>query len=377
MIITAYEALCNIGNNINEIYENAINGNNSCFENFDNYLKGKKVRAGIVKCDLPSIAKDNYNIRCNRLLLKTLQLLNSDITRLINKYGKDRIAVVAASTNSGVDDFEKSGIKKHFEIGNPAEFLHKQLGLEGFYTTVSTACSSGIVAFSVARDLITKEVADAVIVACTDSLSKVPVYGFNSLEVLSDKPCNPFSKNRSGMNMGEASAIFIAEREAACGIEVMGIGQSSDIYHSTTPDPDGVEAVKAMQTALKEANIEPKDVDYINAHGTATMANDIMEATAINKVFGNNVPVSSTKAMTGHCLGAAAGIEIALCAKLLENFDGRLYPNIYDGEYDKNLPYISLVENGKIYKQCRICMCNSFGFGGTNAIIILGIVNEK
>lgn len=370
MIITGYEALCNLGVNIDEIYNKAIDGNTDCFENTDKYIIGDYIRAGVIKTELPKINNPEFNIRCNRLLLKNIELLKDKIRNL--KYTKDRIGIVAATTNSGVEEFEQTKIQKHYELSNPALFLKHYLSLESFYTTVSTACSSGLKAFSVARDLLENKICDAVIIACTDTLTKVPIYGFHSLEVLSNKPSIPFSKNRSGMNMGEASSVFIVENGYSGGIKVMGIGESTDIYHSTSPDPDGKEAVKAIQKALKEAKINPDDIDYINAHGTGTVANDIMEANAIYKIFSDRVPASSTKPMTGHCLGAAAGIETALCCKLLDNFDGRLYPNIYDGEYDEKLPKINLVKRNKKYPRCNICMCNSFGFGGTDAIMIIG-----
>ena len=157
----------------------------------------------------------------------------------------------------------------------------------------------------------------------------------------------------------------------------MGLAESSDIYHSTTPDPDAIEAIKAINMALDDAKIKPNEIDYINAHGTGTSANDIMEANAIYSVFSSNVPVSSTKPLTGHCLGAGAGIEVALCLKLIENFDKRLYPNIYDNCFDDDLKKIKLVQKQEKYEKCDICMCNSFGFGGTNAIMILGRRNEK
>ena len=227
----------------------------------------------------------------------------------------------------------------------------------------------------VARDLLKNNISVAVIVANTDILAKVPIYGFNSLEVLSNKPSIPFSKNRSGMNLGEASAIFIVEKEGNCGIEIMGFGESSDIYHPTTPDPSGKESIAAIQSALDDAKLNPEDIDYINAHGTGTVANDLMEANAIYKVFSDKVPISSTKPLTGHCLGAAAGIETALCYKLIDNFDGRLYPNVYDGDYDTALPKINLAQKNKKYEKCKVCMCNSFGFGGTNMIMIVGKKN--
>ena len=372
MKITGYEALCNLGNNIDAIYEKAINGDNSCFEDIEGYIPDSHIHVGIIKEELPEITDKNYNIRCNSLLLKNLGLIENEIKQLITKYSKDRIAVVVASTNSGVEEFEISNNAEHYELGNPAKFIHTYLGLNCFYTTVSTACSSGIKAFLLARDVMNNNIADAVIVACADILAKVPVYGFHSLEVLSDKPSIPFSVNRNGMNIGEASSIFITEKEALNGIDIMGVGESTDIYHSTTPDPEGKESVNAIKMALAEAGITASDIDYINAHGTGTIANDIMESNAIYKVFGNKVPVSSTKPLTGHCLGAAAGIETALCCKLLDDFDGRLYPNVYDGNYDNSLPKINLAQKNKKYNKCKVCMCNSFGFGGTNAILILG-----
>ncbi|MBP3847044.1 beta-ketoacyl-[acyl-carrier-protein] synthase II [bacterium] len=372
MKITAYEALCNLGNNIETIYHKAINGDISCFDNLEGYINEGIVRAGLIKTDLPIIYEKDYNLRCNKLLLKNCELLKDNIQDIGKKYSKDKIGVIIATTNSGVEEFEKSENSKHFELGNPALFLKSYFGLSGFYATVSTACSSGLKAFSSARDLLNNNICDAVIIGCVDSLAKVPIYGFNSLEVLSDKPSVPFSKNRCGMNIGEGCAIFIAENDSSNGIKILGIGESSDIYHLTTPDPQAKEAINAMNSALNEAGLKSEDIDYINAHATGTIANDIMESNAIYKVFNDKTPVSSTKPLTGHCLGAAAGIETALCCKLLDSFDGRLYPHIFDKNYDKSLPKMNLVELGKKYQKCNVCMCNSFGFGGTNAIMIMG-----
>ena len=252
IVITGYEALCNLGNNINSIYEKALAGDASCFEDLTGYLKDTTVHAGIIHCELPQIYEPDYNIRNNRLILKTLDLLKEKINSLLDKYSPDKIGVIAATTNSGVEEYEKSHNPAHFELGNSASFLHKHLNLKGFYTTVSTACSSGIKAFSLARDLINNNISDAVIIACVDSFTKLPVFGFHSLEVLSDKPSLPFSKNRKGMNIGEACAIFVVEKDTQ-GIEIRGLGESSDIYHPTTPDPQAKEVIKAISTALTDA----------------------------------------------------------------------------------------------------------------------------
>lgn len=376
MKITAYEAICNLGNNIDEIFEQALKGNTSKFEILTNYIKNSTIRVGLINCGLPQIHSQDFIIRCNQSILKVFQLLENQINPLIKKYGADKIGVVVATTNSGVEEYEKIGNSNFYELGNPAKFVKTALGLNNFYTTVSTACSSGIKAFSLARDLINSGVSDAIVITCVDTLAKVPVFGFNSLEVLSSTPSTPFAKNRTGMNIGEACAVFIAEKSSDYGINVIGIGENSDCYHLTTPDPDGKAAIEAIKIALKDANLKPEDIDYINAHGTGTPANDIMEANAIYEIFKDKTPVSSTKPLTGHCLGAASGIETALCCKLIDSFDGRLYPNINGDTYDETLPKIKLVRQNEKYKKCDICMCNSFGFGGSNAILILGKNNE-
>lgn len=373
MIITGYEAICNLGIGIDEIYKNAILGKSDSFTLLENYIKSVSVRAGIVNCELSQIKNKNFNTRCNSLIVKNLELLENKIKTLLSKYSKERIGIICATTNSGVEEYKTTKNHLHYELGNPAYFVKEYLNLKGYFATVSTACSSGIKAFSLARDLMNNGITDSALVVSVDPLSKVPVYGFNSLEVLTNKPCNPFSKNRTGMNIGEACTVFIIEKEGK-GIKILGIGENSDIYHSTTPDPEGIQEANAIKNALNEAGLKPENIDYINAHGTGTIANDIMESNAIYKVFGDKVPVSSTKPLTGHCLGAAAGIETALCSKLIEQNDnkqGKLYPHIYDGEYDLTLPKIQLVQKNKIYKTETI-MCNSFGFGGTNAIMILG-----
>ena len=366
--ITKYEAICNLGNSIDEIFNNALKSDNDFFTPVDSIVKGETFPLGKINCVLPEITEEDYNIRCNRLLLYLLDKLDKDISVLKEKYGNNRIGVVVANTNSGVDEYEKSGNKKHFEIGNPAEFIKKHLGLNSFYASVSTACSSGIKAFATAKKLLDKKICDAVIVAGVDELSKLPVFGFHSLEVLSKTRTNPFSKNRNGINIGEAAAIFIVER--SCGeIILKGIGETSDAYHAATPDPKGYEAAHAINIALKNSKLVPDAIDYINLHGTGTVSNDLMEANAIYNTFGCCIEASSTKPLTGHCLGAAAAIETALCCHMLKH--QTIIPHIYDGEYDPSLPVINLV-TAPIHKKLTNVLCTSFGFGGTNAALILG-----
>lgn len=357
MKITKYNAICNLGNNIDEIFERALLGDNSKFKMLD----GKRL--GVVDCDLPLIDNPDYNLRCNRLVLECIKDFG------IENFDKDSLAVVCATTNSGVEEYDETLCEKHYEIGNPAEFLYKHFSLNNFYTSVSTACSSGIKAFSIAKNLLDKKVAKQVLVVGVDSLAKVPIYGFDSLEILSKEPTIPFSKNRKGINIGEGVAAFMVELGSVKDneIEIAGIGETTDSYHATTPDPDGIEAERAIRLAL--GNV--KTVDYINLHGTGTLANDLMEGRAIYNVFGSNVPVSSTKPLTGHCLGAAASLEIALCCKLLENGKGQVFPHIYDSKYDMDIPQIYLADKNTTLKSIKSCLCTSFGFGGTNTAILL------
>ena len=362
MRITKYNAICNLGNNINEIFAKALLGDNSCFEYSKEYIKEKTLRLGSIKTNLPQIELDNYNARCNQILLKVLEPLE------VEKLDKNTTAIVCATTNTAVEEFEQTRNYKFAEIGNPAEFVKDYFGFKNFYTSVSTACSSGIKAFIIAKELLDSNYAEKVLVLGVDSLAKLPLFGFNSLEILSSSPTNPFSKNRSGINIGEGAAAFIVKKDGD-GIEIAGLGETTDYYHSTTPDPSGVEAINAIKEAL--GNIKPCEIDYINLHGTGTVANDLMEATAISAVFGEKVPSSTTKPLTGHCLGAAASIEIALCAKLIETNSEKLFPHIYDGEYDLDIPKINLVKKNKIYNPTKTCLCTSFGFGGTNCAITL------
>ncbi len=371
--ITSFNAICNLGWGMDEIYSNAICGNNNFFEVKTDIINNKKVRLGIIKQDLPKIQNPVYDTRCNQMILSGLQLLEKGINKLVKKYGQEEIAVVVATTNTGVGEYEKTKNPNHFELGNPALFLKEYLQLKNLAISVSTACSSGIKAFSMTRDILREGFAKSVLVIGVDSIAKLPIFGFNSLEVLSPEPTNPFGENREGINIGEGIALFILENIDNPEIEILGLGETTDTYHSTCPDPTAKKSIKAINLAMNEANLLPEEIDYINLHGTGTISNDIMEANAINLIFGENVSCSSTKPLTGHCLGAAAAIEVALCCELIKRRITKLYPHIYNRKYDSNLPKIKLVsKKNNLLCDVKTCLCTAFGFGGTNAAIILG-----
>lgn len=339
-------------------------------------IKGDKFYFGKLEEDFEPIANKRYDLRCNRILKYLVDKLD------LSRFKKDEIAIVIGTTNSGIEEFETTENKHHAELGNPAEFLKWYLGTTNYSACVSTACTSGAKAFSTARKLLQNGVCKAVIAGGIDTLASMPSYGFHALEVLSHEKTNPFSKNRSGISLGEGGALFVVTKAdkrdleaksvsetAKCAL-LLGIGETSDAYHSATPDPDGTQAVNAIQLALKDANLKPEDIDYINLHGTGTISNDLMEANAIYKVFGDKVPASSTKPLTGHCLGAAASIEAFICYQILKG-ERNLPIHKFDGEYDENLPKINLVNEKTPQKNIKTCMSTSFGFGGTNAVMIL------
>jgi 3-oxoacyl-[acyl-carrier-protein] synthase-1 len=269
--------------------------------------------------------------------------------------------------------------------------VSRKFGLSGPSLTVSTACASGAGAVAKGAELIRAGFCDAVIAGGADVVSETVLLGFNSLETLSGARTNPFSKNRDGITLGEGAAFFVMSRDAGSGIELLGAGESADAFHMTLPRPDGGGAERAMKAALASAKaggagIDAGDVGYVNLHGTGTPANDRMEARAVAAVFPDyqrSPLVSSTKPVTGHTLGAAGALELALCWMILTapeipadappRAGGRGVPvHCWDGVYDEELPRLRFAAPGDRAERLRICMSNSFAFGGCNVSLILG-----
>jgi len=211
-----------------------------------------------------------------------------------------------------------------------------------------------------------------VVAGGADSMCRFTVAGFSALESVSAQRCNPFSRNRSGINIGEGAALFLLTREPGP-VSLAGWGESSDAHHMSAPDPQARGAIDALQQALQRAGWAPQDVDYVNLHGTATPHNDAMESVAIAQVLGSAVPASSTKPLTGHTLGASGGIEAALCWLLLaDNEQARLPPHWWDGQADEGLPPLALVAPGdRLPQPPRRVLSSSFAFGGSNAVLAL------
>ncbi|MBE6414653.1 MAG: beta-ketoacyl-ACP synthase [Verrucomicrobiaceae bacterium] len=375
--------VCALGCGKNEVLKNALSASVVGMVKSDSVIKGSQTVLGEVSCSLPEISNSYYDTRCNQLALKAVLEIESCILDAISKYGKDRVGVVIGSSNSGMREFQNeyylysrcNNINKplacHGELGNCADFLREYFKLTAPSYTISTACSSSAKAFASAQNLLKNNVVDAVIVGGADSICNFVVNGFSALGAISTNLTNPMSVNRSGINIGEGAGIFLMTKESAS-INLLSVGESSDAYHITSPDPSGEGAKLSMLDALKKANLQPSQIDYLNLHGTGTLFNDSMESKAVNSVFGENLKCSSTKAMTGHTLGAAGAIEAGLCYLMMSDLNStkQLLPHVFDGNLDDKISRISLVDNCE-YANVKYVLSNSFAFGGSNASVIL------
>jgi 3-oxoacyl-[acyl-carrier-protein] synthase-1 len=233
----------------------------------------------------------------------------------------------------------------------------------------STACTSSANALLFAKRLIGVGAYENVLVVGADALCYTTVCGFHALSVLSSKPCTPFDDKREGMNVAEAiGALLVQNEKMLDSIELVGVGASSDAYHMTNPDPEAIGAITSMQNALDDAGIGSDKIDYVNAHGTGTVANDRVEGLAVQKLF-DTVYVSSTKAITGHTLGAAAALEAIISCEVLKQ--GKIPPQtalLQQENENLNIP-TDVVE-----KDISYVMSNSFAFGGNNTSLILSKV---
>lgn len=377
IILSNLGFVCALGNSKEEIIQNAISKNSGIIKTKDD-IPNQNIPFGFVK------KNDTKPMRCYTLLDMAFSQIKDDIENLKKSYALSRIGIVLGSSNTGIHEAQKhieQWIKTNkcpadfsfdeIELGSPAVYLQKITGTKGPAYTVSTACSSSAKVFRSARDLIKNDICDIVIVGGVDSHCAFTQNGFFALESISPEQTNPMSKNRSGINLGEGCALFIMQKsEKANGVKLLGIGESSDAYHLTHPEPNGNGAELAMILALKDANLTSDKIDYINMHGTGTIANDSMESLAISRVFTNSVLCASTKPLTGHALGASGAIEAGLSYLMLKN--QVIIPHIYDGNYDDTLPKLNLA-NGNEAKHLSIILSNSFAFGGSNASLILGL----
>lgn len=358
-------------------------------------LEGNARMLGEVLTELrsfPAALPKIHHSRNNQLLWHALAQIEPQIQATIERFGKQRIAVVMGTSTTGVDEnipvFKQGALHNDWSgaefsqqqqiFSAPADFVAEVYGLKGLTYGISTACTSGARALISAARLLKNNLCDAVICGGVDTLSPLTVSGFGSLSVLSEQQTNPFSVNRNGINIGEGAAVFIMTKTPLDEhhIQLFGYGSSSDAYHMSSPHPEGEGAIAAFETALKSAALSADQIGWINLHGTGTIHNDQMESLAVAKVFGNQTACTTTKPYTGHTLGAAGAVEAAILWAIISrkhNPAGKLPPQLWDKQADSSLPNIAITDENSVWADGqRIGASSSFAFGGNNAVLILG-----
>lgn len=385
--ITAYGLISALGEGVDASAEALLawqaKGSTPLTRHNQALLDGRLTPVGRAEGELPAIpaALAPYASRNNQLLLAALAQIRHALGEALATFGPARVGLVLGTSTAGIGEAELAVAAarrgeavplvfdyRQQELGSPSEFLARHLGLEGPAYTLSTACSSSARAFISGQRMLAAGLVDAVLVGGADSLCGLTLNGFDSLESLSGTLCQPFDNGRQGINIGEGAALFLLSRQPAP-LALLGVGESSDAWHISAPHPDGVGAEAAMGMALAQAGLTPEQVGYINLHGTATRLNDAMESQAVYRLFGDRVPCSSTKPLTGHVLGAAGAIEAALACLLLERALPLPPQRVMTG--DPALAPIRLVSGTTPLATPRI-LSNSFAFGGNNVSLLFG-----
>jgi 3-oxoacyl-[acyl-carrier-protein] synthase-1 len=368
-----------------------------------------EMRSGLAACAFETVTLDTFvgqiadsllapvradlaEFDCRNNRIAQLCLLQDGFDRAVmaarEKYGPDRIGVFIGTSTSGILETELAYRRRDAGGALPADFryptthntfsvawfIQSYFSLTGPSMAISTACSSSAKAFGNAARMIEAGLCDAAVVGGVDSLCLTTLYGFGSLGLLSTVGCRPFDANRDGISIGEGAGMILLEKNprgaAADSIALLGVGESSDAYHMSTPHPEGLGARMAMEQALTSAGLPAGAVDYINLHGTGTRSNDATEDKAVCAVFGNDTPCSSTKGWTGHTLGACGAIEAIICALAIER--GFMPGSVNTLTLDPTVGLRYLLDNRT--QPVDIAMSNAFGFGGTNCSLLLGRV---
>lgn len=346
--------------------------------------------AGVDDVVLPAVLRE-FDCRNNRLAHLALQQdgFVVAVQAAIAQYGADRVGLFLGTSTSGILQTELAYRERQSNGALPADFHYTQthntysvaayvsalLGLTGPALTVSSACSSSAKVFGNAARMIEAGLIDAAVVGGVDSLCLTTLYGFNSLQLLAPLPAQPYGEGRNGISIAEGAAFVLltkpASAPAAGTILLHGVGESSDAHHMSSPHPEGLGAQMAMNAALQAAGIQAEQIGYINLHGTATPSNDAAEGKAVHAVFGNTTACSSTKGATGHTLGAAGGVEAIICVMAMQH--GVMPAGINTKKVDAGLDVDYVLSNRS--EPIHYAVNNSFGFGGSNCSLVLGIVS--
>lgn len=353
--------------------------------------------AGAIDVPLPALPTElePWTTRTAQIALMLVEELGESLQRMQSRWRPDRIAVVLGTSTAGADRTEAAyqhyikndelpegyDLWRHHTYGAILHVVCSLIGATGPSWVISTACTSSAKPFASAQRMIAADMVDAVLVGGIDTLCAMTLRGFHSLGALSSEPTRPFSAERKGISIGEGGAFVLVERPGTThradsgdgGAEkdaiawLDGVGESSDAYHISAPHPKGEGAVLAMQRALDQAGCAAGEIDHINAHGTGTTHNDSAEANAIFSLFGDRVPVVSTKAYTGHTLGGAGATEAVIAMIALD--EGWIPPALGVEPVD---PKVSIqIEASRVETPIRRVLSNSFAFGGNNISLLL------
>lgn len=409
VVITGMGAVTPVGNNANDFWNNIKNGvcgvnEITAFDTTDYKVKlGAEVKDLKIEEHLDKRSIRRMDRFCHFAMIASEEAIkNSELN--LDEINSERFGVIVGSGVGGISTIEaqhekllKKGPKRISPFFIPmiisnmaAGNIAIKYGAKGICTTIVTACATGTHAIGEAFHNIREGISDIIIAGGTEApITPLSVAGFESLTALSTstdpkRASIPFDKERDGFIIGEGAGIVILEslehalkRNAKIYGEIVGYGATCDAYHMTTPAPDGEGGARAMQVAIDDANISKDDISYINAHGTSTQYNDKFETAAIKTVFGEKaykIPVSSTKSMTGHLLGAAGAVEAVICTKALQ--EGFVPPTIGLKEKDEDCDLDYVVDKGR-KQELNYTLSNSLGFGGHNAAIVLKRWNER
>ncbi len=383
--ITGLGIISAIGNNADECHVSLQSGNTGIgnIQGLNTRHRNEYVAGEI------SLSNEQLSEKCGitaslpRTTLLAIYAANEAIVSAeLDKIQLKSSGLILGSTVGGMDKTEKlyleqASSEEYLEshpCGYTTRAVAENFGIEGYFNTISTACSSGANAIMLAARLIKQGILDVVIAGGSDALSLFTFNGFRTLMILDPEPCRPFSSDRKGLNLGEGAAFVVLEskahaleRKANRLCEVSGYGNCNDAFHQTASSPDGRGPYRAMKEAIELAGIKPSDIAYINVHGTGTDNNDLTESIAIQNLFGERIPAcSSTKAFTGHCLGAAGAVEAVFSVFALQH--NEVYPN---------LRFASPIEEAGIIPELSLrtttvdhVLSNSFGFGGCDTSLV-------
>lgn len=398
VVVTGLGVVSSVGNNVPQFWDSLKGGRDGMrpITLFD--TSGLRTHNGGEVIDLPlddhfSSKEKKRLSRCDQFGIIAAEEASENSGLNMGKVDRERFGIILGAGSGGILSVERyfktlyAGKGRRpsplllisFSLATTTDYIAGLFDLHGPRTTTATVCSSSSAAIAFAYESILAGWVDIMFSGGSDSLCEVSYTGFNSLRLVDPEYCKPFDKRRQGLSLGEGAGILMLEemnhalsRGAKIVGEMLGYGICADAYHLTSPEPHGEGIARAITMALRNAEVDPFDVDYINAHGTGTISNDVAETKGIKRVFGRkakSIPISSIKSMVGHCLGSAGAIEAI--STLLTIEEGTIPPTLHYRVPDP-LCDLNYTPNEAIQRKVDIAITNSFAFGGNNVCLVFG-----